>query len=83
MEYVLGPILALLLGMKFTDYQSKKQIKEIEEKQESLIALVDKKIVESNTQISQQSLKLMMPLAKSVTAINKQLGLWILKTLKQ
>lgn len=75
MEYVLGPILALLLGMKFTDYKSKKQIKELEEKQEALVALIDKKIVESNTQMSQQSLKLMMPMAKSVTAINKQLGL--------
>ena len=75
MEYVVGPILALLLGMKFTDYKSKKQIKELEEKQEALIALIDKKIVESNTQMSQQSLKLMMPMAKSVTAINKQLGL--------
>lgn len=75
MEYVVGPILALLLGMKFTDYKSKKHIKELEEKQEALIALVDKKIVESNTQMSQQSLKLMMPMAKSVTAINKQLGL--------
>ena len=75
MEYVVGPILALLLGMKFTDYKSKKQIKELEEKQEALVALIDKNIVESNTQMSQQSLKLMMPMAKSVTAINKQLGL--------
>ena len=75
MEYAVGPILALLLGMKFTDYKSKQQIKELEEKQEALVALVDKKIIESNTQMSQQSLKLMMPMAKSVTAINKQLGL--------
>ena len=75
MEYVVGPILALLLGMKFTDYKSKQQIKDLEQKQEALVALIDKKIVESNTQMSQQSLKLMMPMAKSVTAINKQLGL--------
>ena len=40
-----------------------------------MTALVDKKIVESNTLASQQTLKLMMPMAKSVTAINKQLGL--------
>lgn len=75
MEYAIGPILALLLGMKFTDYKTKEQIKELETKQEELLALVDKKIIESNTQMSQQSLKLMMPMAKSVTAINKQLGL--------
>ena len=75
MEYAIGPILALLLGMKFTDYKTKEQIKELETKQEELLVLVDKKIIESNTQMSQQSLKLMMPMAKSVTAINKQLGL--------
>lgn len=75
MEYAVGPILALLLGMKFTAYKTKEQIKTLEAKQEELLALVDKKIVESNTQMSQQSLKLMMPMAKSVTAINKQLGL--------
>ena len=75
MEYVVGPVLALLLGMKFTDYKSKQAAKEHAKQHEDIAALVDKKIVESNTQMSQQSLKLMMPLAKSVTAINKQLGL--------
>ena len=75
MEYVLGPVLALLLGMKFTDYKSKQAAKEHAKHHEEITALVDKKIVESNTLASQQTLKLMMPMAKSVTAINKQLGL--------
>ena len=30
MEYVAGPIIALLLGMKFTDYKTKEQIKQLE-----------------------------------------------------
>ena len=75
MEYVVGPVIALLLGMKFTDFKSKKAEAEHVKQHEDLIALVDKRILESNTQMSQQSLKLMMPVAKSVTAINKQLGL--------
>ena len=75
MEYVVGPVLALLLGMKFTDFKSKQDAKKHAEQHEEMVALVDKKIVESNTLASQQTLKLMMPMAKSVTAINKQLGL--------
>ena len=75
MEYVAGPIIALLLGMKFTDWKTKEQIKVLEKTQEEMIALVDQKMVENTKQVSQQTLKMMMPMAKSVTDINKQLGL--------
>ena len=75
MEYVLGPVLALLLGMKFTDFKHKQAVKEHAKQHEEITALIDKKVVECNTLASQQTLKLMMPMAKSVTAINKQLGL--------
>ena len=68
-------MLALLIAMKFTDYRSKKVEQDHLIQHEEIAALINKKIIESNTQMSQQSLKLMMPLAKSVTAINKQLGL--------
>ena len=54
MEYVVGPVLALLVAMKFTAYKADKQEKvlaAIEEK-------VEGKIVENNKMISQQTLKL-------------------------
>ena len=73
MEYVVGPVLALLVAMKFTAYKADKQEKvlaAIEEK-------VEGKIVENNKMISQQTLKLMTPVAKSIQQINRQLGLWI------
>ena len=75
MEYVAGPIIALLLGMKFTDFKTKEQIKQLEKTNEALIALVEEKMLENTKMVSQQTLKMMMPMAKSVTAINKQLGL--------
>ena len=75
MEYVAGPIIALLLGMKFTDWKTKEQIKKLEKTQDELISLVEVKMVENTKQVSQQTLKMMMPMAKSVTAINNQLGL--------
>ena len=75
MEYVVGPIIALLLGMKFTDYKTKEQIKQLEKTNTELVSLVDEKMIENTKQVSQQTLRMMMPMAKSVTAINKQLGL--------
>ena len=75
MEYVVGPIIALLLGMKFTDYKTKEQIKQLEKTNKELVSLVDEKMIENTKQVSQQTLRMMMPMAKSVTAINKQLGL--------
>ncbi len=64
MELVIGPVIALLIGMKFTDYKFKEAEKRVQET-----------LVENNTQTSQQTLKLMMPMAESVAAINNQLGL--------
>ena len=75
MEYVVGPIIALLLGMKFTDYKTKEQVKQLEKTNKELVTLVDEKMIENTKQVSQQTLRMMMPMAKSVTAINKQLGL--------
>ena len=75
MEYVVGPIIALLLGMKFTDYKTKEQVKQLEKTNETLVALVEEKMIENTKQVSQQTLRMMMPMAKSVGDINKQLGL--------
>ena len=75
MEYVVGPILALLLGMKFTHFTTEKMKKDAQEERELIAKVIDERLIENNTQMSQQTLKLMMPMAKSVTAINKQLGL--------
>ena len=71
MEYVVGPLLALLIGMKFTDYRTK----ELQKKVDPVIEAVDKKITEQNTLMSQQTLKILTPVAKSITKINQQLGL--------
>ena len=71
MEYVVGPVLALLIGMKFADYKTK----ELQKKVDTVIETVDQKIVEQNTNMSQQTLKILLPVAKSVTKINEQLGL--------
>ena len=71
MEYVVGPILALLIGMKFTHYSVKEQQKKID----AVVETVDAKIVEQNTAMSQQTLRVLTPVVSSVQKINEQLGL--------
>lgn len=75
MEYIVGPVLALLLGLKFTDYKVKKAIKTVEvQHTETLVELKDK-MDDNNKTISQQTLRMMMPMASSLQKINNQLGL--------
>ena len=71
MEYVVGPVIALLVAMKFTDYKSKETQAAITDH----ISVVDKKITEQNEAMSGQTLKIVMPVAKAVSRINQQLGL--------
>ena len=75
MEYVVGPILALLLGLKFTDYKVKKAVKLVEEQRTEVLSALEEKVVANNKMISEQTLKMMMPMASSVQKINGQLGL--------
>ena len=67
LEYVVGPVLALLLGMKFTDLKSKDkdtQIQELQAKVELLEGELPKKMMAT-----------LIPVAKAVNKINQQLGL--------
>lgn len=86
MEYIVGPVLALLLGLKFTDYKVKQTeaametqymelINEIEEKVFENSKELETKILDNNGVISQQTLKLMVPVVTNVQKINSQLGL--------
>ena len=80
MEYVLGPVLALLLGMKFTQWKvdSKKPTishDEIVTMIEETNKKIDAKTVESNTQMSKQMLMVMTPVAKSITKLNEAVGI--------
>jgi len=68
---VIGPVLALLVSMKFTTWKAKEQAK----KCDACCEQVDIKIKEQNEVMSAQTLKILMPVAKSVTRINEQLGL--------
>ena len=67
LEYVVGPVLALLLGMKFTDLKSKEKDAKISEL-ESKIALIE-------TETPKKLMATLMPVAKAVQKLNQQVGL--------
>ena len=75
MEYVVGPVLALLIGMKFTDFTNKRCASDRHKEIDAYRAEVQSLIAANTSNVSQQTLKMMMPMAKSVNEINKQLGL--------
>ena len=67
LEYIVGPVLALLLGAKFTDIKSKEKdvkIKALEEK----ITLIE-------TETPKKLMATLMPVAKAVQKLNQEVGL--------
>ena len=67
LEYIVGPVLALLLGMKFTDFKSKA-------KDEKIVELENKiALIESET--PKKMMATLMPVAKAVQKLNQQVGL--------
>tara|TARA_R100001224_G_C3973223_1_gene133219 strand:- start:520 stop:744 length:225 start_codon:yes stop_codon:yes gene_type:complete len=74
MEYVIGPVLALLLGMKFTDYKLKESaviLKELEEK----ITLIEKQVSLQEQELPKKVIATMVPLAQAVKELNQTVGL--------
>ena len=73
-EYVVGPILALLVSMKFTDYKAKKSAEEVKMLREK-IELVEKRNVATENEMPKKVMATVLPLAKAVQKLNQQVGL--------
>ena len=70
MEYAIGPILALLLGMKFTDSKAKELSKRVAELEERI------ELVKKNEQeLPKRVMQTVLPLAKAVNKLNQEIGL--------
>ena len=70
-EYIVGPIVALLLGMKFTDYK----VKEMQARVEEISKTCDERVVEMNTQTSKALIGTLTPVAKAIKQLNEQVGI--------
>lgn len=74
LEYVVGPVLALLLGMKFTDLKNKEAEKTIAELNEKVV-LLEKSASTLEDELPKKMMATMMPVAKAVQKLNQQVGL--------
>ena len=74
MTYIVGPILALLISLKFTQEQQKKHQKEYE----ALVAkveLLDTRCASTEATILKNVMSTVMPIAKAVNKLNQEVGL--------
>lgn len=69
-EYIVGPVVALLLGLKFTDLKVKKQQVTID----MLEAKVER-LQTAEAEIPKKIMATMSPIAVAVQKVNAQLGL--------
>jgi len=71
LEYIAGPVIALLLGMKFTDYK----VKEAEKRIEAIAKSCEERVVETNTNTSKTILATLTPVAVAIKKLNEQVGI--------
>ena len=76
MEYVLGPVLAVLVTLKFADFNIKKQTKVISSLEEKVLVL-EQEVKQAEAEVPKKMMATLLPVAKAVNKINQQLGLWI------
>jgi len=67
LEYIVGPVLALLLGMKFTDFKSKEK--------DAKIVELENKIQLIETETPKKMMATLVPVAKAVQKLNQEIGL--------
>ena len=74
MEYVVGPIIGLLLGMKFTVWKAKQyedKFTDLQAKVESVVVRVD----ESEKEMPKRVMATVAPVAIAVKKLNEQVGI--------
>jgi len=74
MEFVIGPVLGLLLGMKFTDYKSK-ELEARVKRLEGSVELVTTSATTMEAEMPKKMLATIVPIAQAVKKLNEQVGL--------
>ena len=74
LEFVIGPVLALLVGMKFSVYKNKESEKQIAELKEKVV-LLEKSASTLENELPKKVMATMLPVAKAVQKLNAQVGL--------
>ena len=88
MEYVVGPVIALMLGMKFTDWRTKlteKKVSSMEAEMElvqtnlseveSTVEVISTKIDAVDTVILPKVMQTLQPVTRAVVRLNQEVGI--------
>ena len=73
-EYIVGPVLSLLLGMKFTTFKNKEQEKVVASLQ-AKVEVLEKSSQQLEEELPKKVMATMLPVAKAVQKLNQQVGL--------
>ncbi len=73
-EYIVGPVLALLVSLKFSDMQLKKQDKKINAATAQVEAIREE-ISQFETEVPKKLMATVLPVAKAVQKLNQQVRL--------
>ena len=74
LEFVVGPVLSLLIALKFGDIKDKKRESEINALQER-VELLEKSASTLENELPKKVMATMLPVAKAVQKLNQQVGL--------
>ena len=74
MEYIIGPVLTLLIAMKFTDYKQKDVESKLSVIQEK-VTLVEKRMYQREAELPKKLVATMVPLAKEVKKLKQEVGI--------
>jgi hypothetical protein len=74
LEFVVGPVLSLLVAMKFGAMKDKKREEELVSLREK-VELLEKVTDERETELPKKVMATILPVAKAVQKLNQQVGL--------
>ena len=73
-EYVVGPVLAVLISLKYTKHVTDKHQKEYQELL-TKVELVEKRNTEMDKEMLQKVMTTVLPIAKAVNRLNGEVGI--------
>ena len=71
LEYIAGPVIALLIGMKFTDYK----VKEMQARVEEISKSCEERVIQTNANTSKAIVATLTPVARAIKQLNEQVGI--------
>jgi|TARA_B100001094_G_scaffold179271_1_gene173572 hypothetical protein len=74
MEYIIGPVITLLVALKFTDLKQKAIQSKVNATQEK-IELIEKLLEQRETELPRKLVATMVPLAKEVKKLKQEVGI--------